>query len=269
MNFTAGRKPYGYLGKAKAGLGRAKPKINAGLRPAPGPKHVAAGLGPASVPASRPPSPAAPPIPTLDDARYNSDINNYQRDFNNTNLGINNREFGIQEHFGFNPEFASNPYTLANALMRNANQQFNRTTNSAARSGQLYSGATSRARDADAFSAGAAQDQARRDYNQQLAQIALERTQAQSALDSGRDSAYLDMMDRALQSEPDSGLYPDSPGSYGGKKKGQSKKSAPKGKSAPKKPPYLAKLGLRPVKKPIDPGYVKPITPAAKKKGKK
>ncbi len=264
MNYSYLKPKSGLKPAVKSGL---KPANKSGLRPAKKPMGAQPGLGAFTPSARGMGQPAAsapqPVVAPLSDSRYTAEESGLNRNFADTNLAINNREYAIREQGGFDPEFASNPYTRANALMRAATQRFNSTTNSAARSGQLYSGATSRARDADVFTGGLERDTAQRDYNQQLSQINADRLGAQRERDEGLSSSYLDMIDRASSQEPDAALYPEDEGSYldgGGK---------PKNKKGQKKPQIKTKPGLGPAKKTPDKGYFKPVTPAAQKKGKK
>lgn len=131
----------------------------------------------------------------------------------------------MRSEFGFDPEFAQNPYTRANLLDRAAKQQFNRTGNSAAARGQLYAGNLNRRRASDTFAAGQALDTSRRDYNQSLTQIQADKAAAQRGFAQGSDNAYLDLLDRLTSAAPDPSAYTP-PSSYGGappKKKGKKK----------------------------------------------
>ena len=77
------------------------------------------------------------------------------------------------------------------------------------------------------------------------------------------DTAYLDMIDRASNAEPDPSQYGDDEGYDSGGVPGKSKKGGPK-------KTVKAKGGLGPVKKLPDKAYTKPTNSSGlKKKGKK
>jgi len=197
-------------------------------------------------------------VQTLDDAGYQSDINASNLGYSDTQSSLQNKEYQLRSQAGFDPEFANNPYTQANMLARRANQRFNSTTNGMAARGQLYSGATSRARDADTFTSGGELDDARRGYNEGLSGIAGDRLAAERGKSAGYDKAYLGMLDRAQKADPDASLFPQEP--IGGKK---GKPGRGKQPPAKKKSPYAAKRSM--TKAPVDPGFYRnPI----RKKGK-
>lgn len=196
--------------------------MNAGVKQGKG-----AGATPAAPAAGIPASAVSP----LNDAGYNANVNSTTREFNDTNLVLGNKEYGVKEQYGFDPQFAANPYTRANLLKRAADTRFRSTGNTMAARGQLYSGATSRARSADEFTAGAETDEARRSYNEALASIQAEKMAAQRARDTGMDTAYLAMIERAQEAEPDPYLFPQPP------EAAAKKKPAPKKAPAAHKPP--------------------------------
>lgn len=187
--------------KNKAGIVKAKigkPKKpgmtgSMGLAPKPG-------MGAA-------PGVPAPPVPRLDDSIYQSQLNQLQTGFNDSSLALGQRETGIREQFGFDPQYASNPYTRANMLQRAAQQRFRGTTNSMAGRGQLYSGATNRARSADEFTSGGELDSARREYAESLRGVEADRLAAQRQLEFGSADAYAEMLGRFEEREPDPSLF--------------------------------------------------------------
>lgn len=206
----------------KGGIGPAKPRfggkvgINAGIKQSgalPAPATPGAGI-------------AAPAVSPLNDASYNASVNALTREFNDANLSLGNKEYGVKEQYGFDPQFAANPYTRANLLKRASDTRFRSTGNTMAARGQLYSGALSRARAADEFTSGAEIDEARRSYNEQLAGLQAEKLGAQRQRDAGMDTAYLEMIERAQEAEPDPYLFPQAPEAVNPAKK--NKKAAPK-----------------------------------------
>lgn len=153
---------------------------------------------------------ATAPTPTvapLDDAGYNSAINMANRTYADEELGLNQKEYGVKEQYGFDPQFANNPYTRANMLKRAADQRFRGTLNSSAGAGQLYSGATSRAQLSNDFQTGAETDEARRSYTSALQEIEASRLSSARDRDSGYDRAYLDMIDRAAANAPSPSMF--------------------------------------------------------------
>lgn len=169
-------------------------------------KGVTGGLSTGTAPAptyAAAPKPSLPPVQTGGDSRYNLDIANLQQNYNNANLGYQQRETDTRSLFGFDPQYADNPYTRANLLQRSADQRFRGSTNSMAARGQLYSGALDRAHAADTFTSGAELDTARRDYASQLNQLSQDRLGAQTQYTQGIAGAYQDLLDRRIAAEPD------------------------------------------------------------------
>lgn len=246
---TAGLKPR----KPPAGLHPQKKRpLQGGLRLAPRP----GGLRPTPAPAAPALQPfGGPPVPTLDDSIYQEDINQLGTRLADTQLNLQRQNFGIEEQFGFNPQFANSPYTKANMLARRANQRFTGTTNSSAARGQLYSGNVNRLRAQDALTSGAELDEAKREYAEALAGNAAQGLAAQREHDFGAVQAKRDLVSRFEQQEPDPSLFYEDEGEEaaggGGKKKGRPKKSTPR-----------AKGGLRPSLP--DPKYGRKVTPKAK-----
>lgn len=245
MNFTAvkqGTPNRGFLSrsglqkpkppfKAQGGVGLPKPSLRAGSG------KVRQGQLPGQPAGTRTGLPGQPPVRMADDSIYQNKINALRTGLNDTNLALDRQQYGVREQFGFDPEFASNPYTQANMLARRAQQRFAGTTDSVAARGQLYSGNVNRLRQADEFTSGAEMDATRRDYLGSLSEIEQKRLAAQRELEGGSADAYEDLIARMQDRELEPDLFSEAaPGKKPGKKAG--------------KPP---------VKKPVlDKGYHKP-----------
>lgn len=197
------------------------------------PLGLKGGLGTKKPPKPKPPvTPAAPagPPTRLDDATYQGQLAALERDRNDTTLGLQNREYATRSQYGFDPEFAANPYTRANMMSRAYAQRFAGTGNSLAAQGQLYSGALDRARGADAFAYGGEVNDARLSYLNDLNSVQAERLGAERSYSEGSDKAYSEMLARAAEKDPEAALFP-APDKGKGKGKGGGKK--PKKPSGP------------------------------------
>lgn len=182
-----------------------------------------------------PPAPAqpSPPVGTPDDAAYESNVNALQTRLNNTNTGLTGQEQQIRQQYGFDPEFASNPYTKANMLARAAQQRFTGTGNALAARGQLYSGALNNARADDQFASDAALNDARTSYTQALTDIENRRLSAQTDFALGKSDAFTSLLGRLTDSTPDASVqptpdYPNDYPKYTSKKKPPPKKKGKK-----------------------------------------
>lgn len=186
-----------------------KPHLPAKLGPVAGAPAPVAPAAPAA--SAAPAAPTLPPVGTPNDARYNSDINAAQTAYNNQNLALQGQETDVRSSFGFDPQYANNPYTQAALLQRAHDQQFANTTNVLAARGQMYSGHMNRQRAADEFAAGQRLDTVKRNYSGALNKIAQARLSNQSRFDQARSSAYADLLDRIAASQTDSSLYDPGP----------------------------------------------------------
>lgn len=216
---TGGVPAPSYNLKAKQRLNKG-PWMKGGLRPVP-PK-------PKPQPAIPKPVAPKPPVPTLNDSGFNIASAGIQRDYLNTMTGLQAREYGLRSEYGFDPDFAQNPYTRANLLKSNYNRAFNNTGNTYAAQGQLYSGALDRARAFDADNFQQQQYQLRGQYDADLAELESSRLGAENERASALDRARLEMLDRALSKEPDPTLYPGPPPPPKPKKQGGGGKPAKK-----------------------------------------
>jgi hypothetical protein len=183
--------------------------------------QYAPGTGDTGVGAYTPP---APPANTLNDSGYNTDLAKLRQNFGDTNLALDNKQYGIRESFGFDPEFAQNPYTRANLLAKNYQQSFDRSGNSYAARGQLYSGALDRQRTTDSTAYGGQLDSARRQYNEGLSGVQASRLAARRTLEQGMSGAYQDMLDRSISNDPDSSQFSGGGDPYPARKRKPGKK---------------------------------------------
>ncbi len=135
------------------------------------------------------------------DSAYQTQINALQTRLNNQNLVAGQDESTIRQNYGFDSEYASNPYTKANLLQRAAETQFNRTTNTAAASGHLYSGSTSNQRGYDEFKSGLERDQAMKEYASALQGVDRSRLGAQTDYTLGAADAQVGYLDRQLTAQ--------------------------------------------------------------------
>lgn len=241
-------------------------------RPGFGKKPMKGGLGPAKKPgpaAGAPPvsPPQQPPIDTLNDAGYNAAVSGAERDYGDTISGLDAKQYATQASFGFDPQFAANPYTRANLLTSAYNRSFNNTGNTYAARGQLYSGALDRARGFDANTYQQGLYGLRGEYDQQLAGLESDRLGAERERAGKKDSAYADMLERYLAKDPDSDLYADqgNPAVKGDKPKGKGGDPVKGNRGSKKKQPAFKRTGPRQKRPELDPGFTQPKTPGLKR----
>lgn len=186
-----------------------------GLGPIKKPGFGATQTGPAPVGPPHAPKPA-PPVGVADDAAYETQANNLNTRYANQDLALTGQEQQIKQDYGFDPEYASNPYTKANMLARAASQRFTGTTNAMASRGQLYSGATNNARAADQFASDAQMNDARNSYAQALIGIQNSRLSNTTDRNLGLADARQSLNDRLTASTPDASIQPtpDYPNDY-------------------------------------------------------
>lgn len=163
------------------------------------------------------PAPAAPtpPVTPVEDSLYNQQISAINNRLGNQNLGFAGQESRLQSYFGFDPQYAQDPYTQANILARRASQREEGTLNAMASHGQLYSGAMNNARAADAFTSGQELYQARTDLANKLADIQQQRLMAGSQVAEDQLSAYGDALSRKTQADLNAAMFAPSPDAGG------------------------------------------------------
>ena len=152
----------------------------------------------------------APTTPTPWSAEYDSTVSKADRDLNQANAGFAGQEIALGQQYGIGDY--SNPYAQARMLERNFAQQGNRTTNSYASQGQLYSGALSRARGADQFDLGQGQDALLRRFQADAAGIATNRLSAQNAHADALTAAEAQRLEDAINTPVDPSEAPKAPG---------------------------------------------------------
>ena len=148
------------------------------------------------------------------DSAYEQQIAALDTRRKNEELNADTQQQTIESSYGFDPKYASDPYTTATLLARASAARFSRSTNSyAARRGGLYSGALSSQRESDAFTSGLERDTALKEYASQIAGVQNQRLESQSNYAQGSASAYGDLTSR-LTSTPAEPVEP--PGGAGG-----------------------------------------------------
>lgn len=208
----------------KSSRARLLPKLNAARR-ALG-KGPTAGIHPPR--ASKPPKAAAPPAltapvssagvaaPEQQPLPYNSnyvgsigDINKQEGD---TQAQINQSEASTKQQYGFDDQ--SNPYSRAKLLEQSYNQAKAGIGTSYAARGQLYSGATQNAYDANTSGYNQNYNSLRTSYNTALQDFANQRVNATNSASSARRQAEADALQAAMQQDsPDPGAAaPEDPG---------------------------------------------------------
>ncbi len=225
------------------GLGKPKPAKPAGPTGAP--------TGPEASP--------LPPVGQLNDSGYNNDINAINTGYANKQTSLDAQQYQTRSQFGFDPEFAQNPYTRMNMMVGAYNKANQQTTHSYANRGQLYSGALDRARGYDAEGFNRGQYEARGEYDQLLAGIEASRLEAETEKAGGSAKAYEAMLERKLAKDPDTSLYPEpAPGKDGkGGQKGSGNKDYTKDPYKPggKKKSAFKRTGPKQKRPELDPGF--------------
>ena len=208
---------------------------------------------PPGSPQTAPQGPTQPPIGQLNDSGYNADIAGLDRNYNAAQTGLDTQQYALRSQFGFDNEFAQNPYTRANMLTSAYNKANMATRTNYAARGQQYSGARDRAASYDAESYQKGLYDTRGEYDRELANIESQRLAAENEKLGGADKAYAAMLDRYYSQDPDASLYPDEEPMPGGNKAGKGG-----GSKGGKKPDLNhGKAGL-PKKKKVDPRFNKP-----------
>lgn len=153
------------------------------------------------------------PDPTLPfDAQYDTTVSGLAR---NRDVALQNNAYQRQQTqsmYGFDNPLA-NPYSKA-ALLQRSFDQFNRgTVNSAAASGQLYSGSTQSALDTGLYNFGQDWNAAQSDYQNELRALTDKDVAAQNEYQEGVQAAEAKRLASALEQEIDPDAAPDTPDS--------------------------------------------------------
>lgn len=178
---------------------------------------------------------AGAPAPTGQpwDAKYETQVGSLRNTNAGTLANIQNQENTARSQYGFDDQYANDPYTRANLLKQSWNTNRLKATNAMASRGQLYSGATSNA-------LGYADEGYNRDYNtaQQgyqdlLNRFSTQRLQANQGMNEGIAAAEAqriqDTMDAANQLDTSTiPLPPEAPQSLGSKVNKAKKKKGKK-----------------------------------------
>ena len=149
------------------------------------------------------------------DSLYHSQVGAAETARNNSYLGSALQESDVNNYFGFAESATSNPLSLANQLRKAWEIDRRGTTTSLAAQGQLYSGALGNALNRDDTEFVEAEDAAKRDWQQQLAEITADREGSQQSYVDAIMAAEEGAIDRALQKPPeDAPPPPDFVGKY-------------------------------------------------------
>jgi len=143
-------------------------------------------------------------------AQYQSTVGGLQRDYRDIMAQQQLQKTGIEQEYGLNDY--SDPYSRARLLERSFQQGQQGTTNAMASRGQLYSGATQRARERGVFDYGQQQHALRGEYQQRLSGLDQERLAAERELRQGTAEAQAGRLEEALEERPDPSEAPPAAG---------------------------------------------------------
>lgn len=136
---------------------------------------------------------------------YQRALADNQAQFQQAQAGLDDQErgFGIAYGLGqYGADIANNPYSRAAMLQRSYNQNQRASINTMAARGQLYSGATQNAANANTFNYGSAYDALSKDFGARTNQIGLQRQQAQDRLGAANERAARRAVDEASKLFP-------------------------------------------------------------------
>ena len=171
-----------------------KPKMQVITRPKP--VSSVTSMGSSGTGASAP-APVVPVQP-LDPAQVNAQIT-AQRNIGSADLYATFQQGQLDQNYGYGAGGAANPYSQAAMLQESYKRNQAGTLNSAAASGNLYSGSYGRAQNENSRNYAIGDDQLRRQYGQQSGQIGFDRLQTYANQGSGVDQASYEAMLRALR----------------------------------------------------------------------
>jgi hypothetical protein len=190
VNVTAGPAAGSSFHTANTGVPAGQPQWSVG--PFQGPS----GGGSAAAPGGSSAGPGAPGAPSPFDPQYDASVAGLGVRRDDALADIAYDEGELKQEFGFDDP--SNPFSRARLLQRSYDEQKNRTTNSYASMGQLYSGAVQNARSSDTHNYDVAHDSLRRDYDRALEAFRRGRRDANRGYDEGVVGAAGERLDRSL-----------------------------------------------------------------------
>jgi hypothetical protein len=190
VNVTAGPQAGSSFHTANTGVPAGQPQWSVG--PFQGPS----GGGSAAAPGGSSAGPGAPGAPSPFDPQYDASVAGLGVRRDDALADIAYDEGELKQEFGFDDP--SNPFSRARLLQRSYDEQKNRTTNSYASMGQLYSGAVQNARSSDTHNYDVAHDSLRRDYDRALEAFRRGRRDANRGYDEGVVGAAGERLDRSL-----------------------------------------------------------------------
>ena len=136
---------------------------------------------------------------------YQRALADNQAQFQQAQAGLDDQERGLGIAYGlgqYGADIANNPYSRAAMLQRSYNQNQRASINTMAARGQLYSGATQNAANANTFNYGSAYDALSKDFGARTNQIGLQRQQAQDRLGAANERAARRAVDEASKLFP-------------------------------------------------------------------
>lgn len=134
-------------------------------------------------------------------AAYETTTGNLRKEQADTQANLAYQRAGVEQEYGFND--TSDPYARANLLQRSYQQGQLGTTNSMAARGQLYSGATQRARETNTFNMGQNLNALRGEYQQKMYGLDQDRLQSDQTYRRGLEDAEARRLESALEERPD------------------------------------------------------------------
>ncbi len=143
-------------------------------------------------------------------AAADTTISGLRNTYAQTLSSLAGQESNTRQQYGFDDQ--TNPYSIAAQLQTDYNQRKAGTLNSYAGSGQLYSGATQNALNADQTAYLQGTDSAARNYDAALAKIQNDRVSASNALTQGTQQADAKALQDAANATIDPSMAPALPG---------------------------------------------------------
>lgn len=151
----------------------------------------------------------AQPVSQPFNARYDTSMAGLGRDRDLATSNLDYNQQRVTQDYGFDDP--SNPFSRAALLERTYQQQRSGTLNSYAGAGQLYSGALTRARDADRFNYEQGRGALRGSYDETLRDLAVRRLEAQNTYQSGAEGAEAQRLEDSINERPEPGSVPKPP----------------------------------------------------------
>lgn len=133
-------------------------------------------------------------------AEYEANVGNLNRNFADAQAQLGAKETSIKANYGFDPQYANDPYTRA-AIMRDSWQKNRKATSTSSFArGHGYDGSTSNALNAADEAYGRDFDTAQREYQQELSGVTSDRLQADRDLREGIAAAEARRLEDAMDS---------------------------------------------------------------------